>query len=553
MSVDLLQHFQSGIAPPGTFPSPFNNQPHALALAAAQHLQQRLPALTTGIHNFNTTGGGKMLGVLAVLMPDGRQAYLSAFSGMLGGSWEVAGFAPVVFNRRQHAQLLHQGQQQHDAIEQEKQQILHSADYRIATDNFAVVKQQTDRLIADNRKTNTKRKQARSVLRKQHTSDAGFLATLDQQSRDDKRARQQCQREANARLAAAEQSVTEFKRAIQQLDNRRRRYSASLQRKLFDQYTINSISSQSVALRTLFEQKLPPGGAGDCAAVKLLNAAIVAGLKPLCLAEFWWGAAAGLRQHGRFYPACRSKCRPILPHMLSGLDVQPPDYEQSPAFASDQPAVVYEDNAIVVINKPAGMLSVPGQAITDSVESRLRKRYPVTTNQTLLLHRLDQPTSGLMVAAKSAKTHKHLQHQFQQRQVRKCYLALLSGTGLPDSGEISLPLRVDLEDRPRQLVCHSHGKAAFTRYRVLHVRAGTTLVEFQPVTGRTHQLRVHAAHPDGLGAAIVGDELYGEPADRLHLHAQTLEFAHPVTGKPMSFTVPAAFADISLYQQDASL
>ena len=552
MSVDHLQYFESSIAPPGNFPSPFNNQPHALALAAAQHLQHRLPTLTAGIHNFNTTGGGKMLGVLVVSMADGRRAYLSAFSGMLGGRWEVAGFAPVVFNRRQHAQLLQQGQQQLDAIEQEKHQILHSADYLQATGKLASVKQQTERLIADSRKANTERKQARSVLRQQHASDAGFLATLDQQSRDDKRARQHCQREANARLVATEQPVVEFKRALQQLDSRRRRYSAGLQRKLFDQYTINSIGSQSVALRTLFEQKLPPGGAGDCAAVKLLNAAIEADLQPLCLAEFWWGAASGLRKHGRFYPACRSKCRPILPHMLSGLDVQPPDYEHPLSFASHQPAVVYEDNAIVVINKPAGMLSVPGHAIVDSVETRLRKRYPLTTNKTLLLHRLDQPTSGLMVAAKSADTYKHLQHQFQQRRVRKCYLALLAGSGLPPCGEISLPLRVDLDDRPRQLVCHRHGKAALTRYRVLNVTAGTTLVEFQPVTGRTHQLRVHAAHPDGLSAAIIGDELYGEPADRLHLHAQTLEFVHPVTGKAMSFTVPADFADTRLYRQDAT-
>ncbi len=543
MSVELLQPLDCDIAPPQQFPSPFNNQPHELAGFAAKHLQKRLTTLTAATHDFNASRGGKMLGVLVVATPDNRLGYLSAFSGMLGGHWNVAGFAPVVFDQDRHAILLQEGQQQLNAIDQAQQQILRSPEYTNAVKQQQSVQQEADQRIADNRQLNTNNKKQRSELRKAHASDAELLKVLDQQSREDKRTRQQLQHEVKRKVAEADAPVVRFTSELRELKNRRRKVSANLQRKLFDEYTIHSVASRSVKLRSLFTDKLPPGGAGDCAAVKLINAAITERLTPLCLGEFWWGAAVGLRQHGRFYPACRGKCRPILPHMLQGLSVEAPRYEQPPVFAPDLPSVVYEDDAIVVVNKPSGMLSVPGHAITDSVEARLRKHYPVTSNQTLLLHRLDQPTSGLMVAAKSAPVHKHLHLQFQQRKVQKRYIARLAATGLPASGEIHLPLRVDIDDRPRQLVCHQHGKPAHTVYRVLSKEANTTLVEFQPVTGRTHQLRVHAAHPHGLNAAIVGDELYGQPADRLHLHAQALSFTHPVTEKPMSFTVPAPFAE----------
>lgn len=543
MSVELLQLLECDIAPPEQFPSPFNNQPHKLAEFAARHLQSRLTALTPTSHDFNESRGGKMLGVLVVATPDNRLGYLSAFSGMLGGNWNVPGFAPVVFDQSRHTTLLQQGQLQINAIDEAQKRIQHSSEYINAVEQQQSVHREADQQIANNRRLTAQNKKHRSEMRKAHASDIDLLKSLDQESRQAKRTRQQLQREVNNRVAAADAPVLRFKSQLHELKIRRRKISAKLQRKLFDEYTIRSVNSNSVPLRKLFTEKLPPGGTGDCAAVKLVNAAIAAKLTPVCLAEFWWGTAAGLRQHGRFYPACRGKCRPVLPHMLQGLAVEPPVYEKPLVFTCNLPSVVYEDDAIVVVNKPAGMLSVPGNVITDSVETRLRQRYPATGNQNLLLHRLDQPTSGLLVAAKSAPVHKHLHQQFQQRKVRKHYIARLAATGLPAGGEICLPLRVDIDDRPRQLVCYQHGKPAHTIYRVLSNDADTTLVEFQPVTGRTHQLRVHAAHPHGLNAAIVGDELYGSPADRLHLHAQTLAFNHPVTGKLMSFAVPAPFAD----------
>jgi tRNA pseudouridine32 synthase/23S rRNA pseudouridine746 synthase len=523
------------------FPSPFDNQPHPLARQAASDLQRQLTGLTDKLHQFHVPHGGKMLGVLVVRDHHGALGYLAGFSGMLGNRWYVDGFVSPVFDQHRFLPLLASGESTIENLDTAMQQVLHSEDYRTAVTEEARMQRESQADITALRQQHQRQRQRRHELRLNCADDATLMQKLAAQSRNDKLVRQQLQQSARQQLQSAAERVQPFNQQLNALRQQRKAYSAKLQRQLFDCYRIASLGAESVSLRSLFRDKLPPGGAADCAAVKLLSTAIHSQLTPVCLAEFWWGADQGLRRHGRYYPACRSKCRPILPHMLQGVAVTVPAHEAAVEFPPQQPEFVFEDDSLVVLAKPAGMLSVPGQTITDSVETRLRARFPSTDNKTLLLHRLDQATSGLMVAAKSAKSYKQLQHQFQRRLVEKIYIANLAATALPAQGEITLPLRVDLDDRPRQRVCREYGKPSLTRFRVLCTGGHTSTVEFKPVTGRTHQLRIHAAHPQGLNAPIVGDVLYGSAADRLHLHAASLAFTHPLSGERMCFTLPVPF------------
>lgn len=292
----------------------------------------------------------------------------------------------------------------------------------------------------------------------------------------------------------------------------------------------------------------PPAGSGECAAPKLLHYAFKHGLKPLAIAEFWWGAPpkSEIRQHKQFYPACLRKCQPILGHMLEGLVVDDNPLLTNPAEGKTL-SILYQDEAMAIVNKPAEFLSVPGKEIEDSVYSRMQQTFPNATGP-LIVHRLDMSTSGLMVIALTKDAHKQLQKQFIQRTVTKRYVALLAGipTAMADkqaAGQISLPLRGDLDDRPRQLVCHEFGKAAQTHWELSHIdeMARTARVYLFPKTGRTHQLRVHCAHSEGLNTPIVGDDLYGTRANRLHLHADLLMLQHPVTREQMRFQIDPDF------------
>ena len=302
---------------------------------------------------------------------------------------------------------------------------------------------------------------------------------------------------------------------------------------------------------------LPPGGTGDCCAPKLLQYAYQNGLQPLCMAEFWWGPSpkSEIRHHGQFYPACRGKCKPVLTWMLQGLDVAPsPDAE---GFLHLGVEIVYEDEALAVLNKPSGMLSVPGRTEDYSIATWAQERWPGSQP----VHRLDMWTSGIILIAKTSEAYQSLQKQFTEHTVKKKYLAVVEGVPQEEHGIIDLPLLCDPMNRPRQVVDFERGKRAITEYRVLSppklggVRGGLnnttdvtkepspcyTLLALWPHTGRTHQLRMHCAHPDGLGCPIMGDELYGTKADRLYLQAQAISFIHPITGKKMHFELPAEF------------
>lgn len=361
---------------------------------------------------------------------------------------------------------------------------------------------------------------------------------LAEESRADDRERRAQQARFRDERDAALATLKPLERHLAALDRLRRLASLIAIRRIWDSYVLRNFAGEAAPLRSFFEID-PPSGAADCAAPKLLMHALQIGLKPLALAEFWWGAPppAGARVEGMYFPACREKCAPILPFMLRGLDAAPRVTWKPVSHDTGALPVVFTHERFIAVHKPAGMLSVPAkdEAITDSMLARVRAVHP----DAMAVHRLDLDTSGLLLFALDGDTYRALQRRFEAREVHKRYVALLDGDVHGDEGTISLPLRVDLDQRPRQLVDFEHGKEAVTHWKVLARAPGRTRVAFFPRTGRTHQLRVHAAHRDGLGVPILGDRLYGQPAERLFLHAESLRFS--LDGHDFELTCPAPF------------
>ena len=360
---------------------------------------------------------------------------------------------------------------------------------------------------------------------------------------------------------------TESVDSLELRTERRKHLSEDLQLWLFHQYQFLNARGEKRNLVDVWQDyhcsakirrryPLPPGGTGDCCAPKLLQYAYLHSLKPVCMAEFWWGPSpkSEVRHHGQFYPACRGKCKPVLTWMLQGLDVDPNPEEAG--FPRLVPEVVYEDGDMAVLNKPSGMLSIPGRLEDYSVATWAQRRWAGA----MLVHRLDMWTSGLIVVAKNKEAHLHLQEQFVKHTIKKRYIAVLDGMAPPPEpagakGRIELPLLRDPMNRPRQVVDYHRGKTAVTEYEVLQSLSDRTLVALYPHTGRTHQLRVHCAHEDGLGCPIHGDELYGRAKqtlggaaeERLMLHADRLELTHPSTGERMHFELPYPFGNLMPY------
>lgn len=535
---------------PVTFPSPFASQPLPLAQYAAEDLQQRLDSeWGRGLHDFFTSDGGKMFGVLVVRDQNRRLGYLSAFSGKLGGCWLVPGFVPPVFDDTAQQSFLPAGElalatltRQIDALEQGAVQRALGNELAGLTEQAELERQ---RLVARQQRQRQQRHQQRVFAETLPAARrAALLHELSLASQRDRRERRQLTAQWQARLAEVGRRLALFTADIDQLRRRRARLSLRLQRRVFATYRLRNAQGTSRALTELFPRAaLPPAGSGDCAAPKLLQYAHEHGLQALALAEFWWGRspATGVRHHRHFYPACRGKCGPLLPFMLAGLTVAPPPRLHNDTLAASEPGVIYEDDVLLVVDKPPGLLSVPGKQVQDSVLTRLRRRFP-DADGPLLVHRLDMATSGLLLVAKTASVHKALQRQFIRRQIEKRYVAVVAtAAALAEHGSIELPLRVDLDDRPRQCVCRTHGKQAKTRWRLVEQGHDRARVYFYPLTGRTHQLRVHAAHRDGLGAPIIGDELYGRSAERLLLHAERLRFYHPLQQRTIEVHSPVPF------------
>lgn len=542
---------------PTRFPSPFAVKPHELAHRAALAVQAELRSQPDwqGGHEFAAADGGKMFGVLVVVDGAGRVGYLRGVSGTLAGRWEVPGFVPPLFDWRERNRFWPSGQKDIEAIEQRISELAVEPDaimLRARLESCLDEQQSEATTLQDlHRKNRAQRHEERELG---DCSDQA-LHRLAQQSRAD-RAEKRRLRDAHAQARLPlEEAVKGFDEQLAALKQQRNDRSNALLQRMQAAYHLCNRQGERQPLGRFFDNGEPPGGTGDCAGPKLLGYANREALRPIALAEFWWGSPpiSGGRHSGGFYPSCRGKCAPILPHQLEGMDVEPAPIYGADTVEPQEPRCVYEDEHLVIVEKPCGLLSVPGRSplLKDSVLLRLQKRYPEATGP-LLVHRLDLDTSGLLLAGKSADVHADLQRLFARRDLEKRYIAWLEGNVACDRGRIELALRVDPNDRPRQVYDPLHGREAITDYVVLARTPEHTKVAFYPRTGRTHQLRVHASHPLGLGAPIVGDRLYGRTAGRLMLHAQSLSFVHPRTNERLEISSETRLPSCAPHPDSAS-
>lgn len=534
----------SGISLPEKFTFPFYYEPHELSIIATKALQHYLVTQTDFKHNFglnDTQDGlaiGKMFGVLVVQNTEGRLGYLWAFSGKLAERNHHPFFVPTVFDMLEEKSFFKQEEVILNNYNKKIELLENDYAYLKSIQALSQTKTQAEKEIQAQKETIKIGKKRRAALR-QNNPEAD-VEQLNKESQEEGILLKKMTLYWNYHITAAEETVAEFTATINQLKEERRKKSAQLQQQLFEQYAFLNQYQELKSLGEIFNGN-PPAGAGECAAPKLLHYAFQNDLKPIAMAEFWWGQSpkSEVRKHQQFYPACTGKCEPILRHMLKDIPLEDNPFKNNPAEGKTL-EIVYEDDYLTVVNKPAEFLSVPGKDITDSVWSRVKMLYPNASGP-LVVHRLDMSTSGLLLIAKSATVYKNLQAQFIQRKVKKRYVALLDGNVNESKGVIDLPLRVDLDNRPNQIVCFDYGKPAKTEWEVLEKRGNQTLVHFYPITGRTHQLRVHAAHQLGLNTPIVGDDLYGTKANRLHLHAESITFNHPVSKESITVTVAADF------------
>ena len=575
--------------------------PRALAFVAARRVAayvEQHPELTAG------EVCGKMYGVLVVEAPGGCLAFLAAHSGLLGGRNDWPFFVPPVFDAQQPDGHFKTKEREISGMNRRIAELMQRPQLFEARQRLEQVRQQTGRVIAREREEVKARKARRDTMRREQPQmDDATKAMLIRESQHDKAQLRRLMKSCEVSVAEHQEALDVLEREIAALKRERREGSDALQRWLFDQYVMLNAKGMRRTLIDIFARfngTLPPAGAGDCCAPKLLQFAYAHNLRPVSLAEFWLGAPppTEVRRHLQFYPPCRSKCYPILQFMLQGLDAPLPGAEEvyplreeGGVTTNDEKGslddkasigtneahadkasfddngfldaqghiykkcgaslhIIYEDEQMAVVSKPSGMLSVPGKSCRLSVESIVREHYGIAADVPVIVHRLDMDTSGLLLIARTREAHKALQQQFLDHTVSKSYLALLDGVpheGLTGehvvwhsshTGTITLPLRPDLDDRPRQLVDFVHGKPAVTRFHLLKVIDGHQLIALTPVTGRTHQLRMHCAHHLGLNCPILGDPLYGnaiEPsaniAQRLYLHAEQITFRHPLTGE----------------------
>ena len=584
----MLHTLNVSIPSPRQFTYPFCYDVDPLAEAASLELQRYIADADL---MSTEKGCGKMFGVLVVEYEDEEGAlqrgFLAAYSGLLGGRNDWPYFVPPVFDAQQPDGHFKRTEREISAINREIAAIEHDPEYLQSVEQHEQTKKRLQAEVEAFKVEVDAAKARRDARRK-----SGEPLSEEEQAemiRESQFMKAELRRRRKAMEQADSTLNTQHSTFLKSLQRKRKQMSDELQRWLFAAYRMLNAKGEERDLIDIFREythAMPPAGAGDCCAPKLLQYAYLHHLRPVCMAEFWWGEspASEIRHHLHYYPACRSKCLPILTHMLKGLDVAPNPLAQKRHTA--EPRVLYADEYIMVVDKPAGMLSVPGKAesvrseFSDSanisVEEYFANNSKLKIQNSKFLkaaHRLDMDTSGLLVLARTEEAYVELQRQFASRETVKRYEAVLSGVPTQNSKlktqnsstqpsgcleAISLPLIADINDRPRQRVDMEHGKPALTLYNIVEVRAvdantavayttkkvdkGRTLIHLYPKTGRTHQLRVHCAHPLGLACPILGDPLYGtERADRMYLHAAELTFRHPVTGETMHFLSPSGF------------
>ena len=530
----MLHRFASnieGIELPRLFTYPFHYTPHPLCRVAAEEVQAYIASREEWHEELSK---GKMFGVL-VVEAEGELGFLVAFSGNLAGSNDHEYFVPAVYDMLRPGEFFKRGEAEISAINLHIKILEASGEYLAAKSGLAEAERECEATLKAIKVRLKEGKELRATLRAEGVCDEETLILASQRENAEA---QRLKRAAKERVERAAAHLATLQMEIDELKQERQRRSAELQMMIFREFKMLNAEGAERDLCDLFAptaQQVPPAGAGECAAPKLLQYAYRCGMRPVAMAEFWWGESpkGEVRQHGLFYPACNGKCKPILEHMLVGLQVEPNPLME---IAPPEPKVVWEDGDIVVIDKPSGMLSVRGKSGVRSAQEWAEERYP----EAMIVHRLDQSTSGILVIAKHKVAHEALQKQFISRTVKKSYVALLEGVVAEKRGEIRLPLKLDYENRPRQMVAED-GRAAHTIFEVEGYADGRTRIRFYPVTGRTHQLRVHAAHAEGLNTPIVGDDIYGTSAERLMLHAETIEFEHPTYGEVISLTSKAEF------------
>lgn len=535
--------------------NPFDYMPDEACDAAFRELIIRLDTLKESTRpedvNFcRELEAGKMLGVLIATDERGEKHTLYAFSGQLGnGGFYRQGFVGPVFDYLNPDGYFKTNERdisrQNKAIAAFESGVLSKVrrDYECAKDRlYTEVEAYKEKCRMS--------KAERDAKRESGTTDEADRDEMIRQSQFEKAELRRIKKRVTADLEPYAEKLKEASSNLAAMKEKRRSDSEALQQWLFSNFMLLNARGESRSLSEIFSEtpmRIPPSGAGECCAPKLLQETYLQGWRPVAIAEYWYGKPKGgeVRRHGEHYPACRGKCLPVLSWMLQGLETEPPLESDCRVEAAYTPEIIYENRWFCVVNKPSGMLSVPGKGAAISVQHWLTDKYG-SERDVRLVHRLDRDTSGLLIAAFGRLPYKVLQTLFATRRVKKRYIAELEGDyeacAIPQRGRIALPLSPDWLDRPRQRVDLDKGKEAVTEYEFTEVLDGRSRVIFHPLTGRTHQLRVHAASEQGLGMPIVGDRLYGKrsghSAGRLHLHAQKIEFTFPLDGHHYSFEVP---------------
>ena len=598
---------------PDTFTNPFSYSPHPLCVEAMEQVCKYISS-NRKIASLGLLREGKMFGVLVAESPAGELGYLAAYSGVLDylpdtgscnvieGNGAYSGsscgcgtgvdggcnfFVPPVYDLTSSESFFPAEEAEITDLNDYIRDLYHDSFAQGVLERMEEIRSYYKAEIGRLQEIYEDGKKRRDALRASGV-EGEELAALLRESQFQKGEIKRAVKRMKEELEPYERENAAYERALEKAKKERKEKSAALQRKIFDHFSFLNARGEERSLLNIFGGVVPPAGAGECAAPRLLQYAFLNGYHPIAMGEFWYGGDKLGRREGEFYPSCKGKCGPILGHMLQGLKVDPVAFHSSygcdPLPDDFLLNIIYEDEYLLAVDKPAGILSVPGKDPSERCVQQLLKgmktlsgdsaalgdEFPARSfgaspgGDSWVVHRLDMHTSGVLLLAKNEEVYKLLQRQFLSRAVEKCYVAVLDGVVGPERsgsgvvwrcadncsdvvsvgnfplgvGEISLPLMADYENRPLQCVDFERGKPAFSRFETVSVAGGKSFVKFWPVTGRTHQLRVHAAHPLGLNTPIEGDLLYGRLSGRLMLHAHTVKFVHPVTGAVMELVAP---------------